>query len=102
MKLIVLLTLFITAFAHNKKALEIHFFEVGNADSQLVVFPSGYSILIDCGDYDWENASNTKHVAKRIEEILGHKNQLCSSQNFYLIISIHQSQFDTFGKIKNF
>ena len=28
--------------------------------------------------------------------------QQCSSQNFYLIIPIHQSQFDAFGKSKNF
>ena len=57
---------------HSSKALEIHIFKVGQADSQLVVFPSGYSILIDCGDRD-SKGSNTKHVAKQIEEILGHK-----------------------------
>ena len=30
------------------------------------------------------------------------EHQQCSSQKFYLIIPIHQSQFDTFGKNKNF
>ena len=74
MKLIFLITLFTFTFSlHSKEALEIYFFNVGQADSQLIIFPSGYSILIDVGDYDYDNASNTKHVAKKLEEILGHK-----------------------------
>ena len=73
MKYIFLFTLFsISLAAINKKALEIHIFNVGQADSQLIVFPSGYSILIDCGDRK-SDATHTKHVAKRIEAILGKK-----------------------------
>ena len=74
MKFFLLFALVACAFAHNKKAMEIHVFKVGQADSQLVVFPSGYSILIDAGDRDTKNAKHTKHIAKRVEAILGHKN----------------------------
>ena len=74
MKLILFLTIFTTTFAlHSKKALEIHIFNNGKADGQLVIFPSGYSILIDCGDKDYSKASNSKYIAKRIEALLGKK-----------------------------
>ena len=79
--------------AVNKNALEIHIFKVGQADSQLVVFPSGYSILIDCGDRDTTNASNTKHVAKRIEAILGKK-----TVDVFVISHFHLDHYGTKGK----
>ena len=93
MKTILLFTLLTLSFAYNKKALEIHIFNVGNADSQLVVFPSGYSILIDCGDRDTTNASNTKHIAKRIETILGKK-----SIDVFVLTHYHGDHFGIKGK----
>ena len=74
MRFFLLFALVACAFgAINKKAMEIHVFKVGQADSQLIVFPSGFTILIDAGDRDTTNASNTKHIAKRVEAILGKK-----------------------------
>ena len=73
MKFIFFFTLFLCTFSlHSSKALEIHVFKVKQCDSQLIVFPSGYSILIDLGDRNSE-AKYTKHVATRIESILGKK-----------------------------
>ena len=56
--------------------LKIYVFEVGQCDSQLVVFPSGFSMLIDAGEpagTTTENGVNAKYLAQRIEEILGKK-----------------------------
>lgn len=54
--------------------LKIYIFNVGQADSQLIVFPSGYSILIDAGENAGETkATNAKYISKRIQEILGTK-----------------------------
>ena len=70
MKLFIFLILsliFLTSAASN---LKIYIFNVGQADSQLIVFPSGYSILIDAGDKA-KSADNAKYIAKRIKKILG-------------------------------
>ena len=73
MKFIFLLTLIASTFAlHSSKHLEIHIFDMRGGDSQLLVFPSGYSILIDLGDRN-DEAKYTKHVAERLEAILGKK-----------------------------
>ena len=94
MKLLFLFTLITFSFAsRNKKALEIHFFNMGNADSQLIVFPSGYNILIDVGDHDVTNAIPTKTVAKRIEEILGHKNL-----DVFVLSHFHSDHAGAIGK----
>ena len=94
MKLLFYLTLLATALAlHSSKALEIHIFDVGQADAQLIVFPSGYSILIDCGDRDHTNASGTKHVAKRIQSILGKK-----KVDIFLLSHFHGDHFGRKGK----
>jgi len=53
--------------------LEIYIFNVGQADSQLLVYPSGYTILIDLGELDWNLSDNAKYVAARIEKITGKK-----------------------------
>ena len=66
--------LFITLAS--SKPLKIAIFDIGNADSQLIIFPSGYSILIDAGDSSGsygEAGKNGKYLAKRIEALLGHK-----------------------------
>ena len=75
MKFITLLfTIILSTFAlHSKDQMEIHMFYVNQADSQLIVFPSGYSILIDIGDNTGSEARETKRIAKKMEEILGHK-----------------------------
>ncbi|KAH3731778.1 MBL fold metallo-hydrolase [Pelomyxa schiedti] len=49
----------------------ITFFDVGQADSQLIQFPSGYSILFDCGETNWNSAKNAKAVASKLTSLLG-------------------------------
>ena len=75
MKFILLfITLFTTVNA--AKSLKIYILNVGTADSQLIVFPSGYSILIDAGEPSGatgESGKNGKYIAKRLEAILGKK-----------------------------
>ncbi|KAL7715877.1 Competence protein ComEC [Entamoeba marina] len=64
-----LLTLFfLLGFARD--GIEIHVFDVGQADSQLIVFPSGYSILVDAGETT-SSSTNYKKIAQRVQEILG-------------------------------
>ena len=58
------------------KSLQIYAFNVGHADSQLVVFPSGYSILIDVGEpagTTGEAGRNGKYLSNRLYKILGKK-----------------------------
>lgn len=58
------------------KELKIYKFKVGGADSQLVYFPSGYSILIDAGEpkgATGEAGTNGKYLADRLYKILGKK-----------------------------
>eukprot|EP01106_Pelomyxa_sp_JSP_P015344 TRINITY_DN524_c0_g1_i4.p1 TRINITY_DN524_c0_g1~~TRINITY_DN524_c0_g1_i4.p1 ORF type:complete len:388 (-),score=64.98 TRINITY_DN524_c0_g1_i4:158-1270(-) len=47
----------------------IHLFDVGQGDTQLIIFPSGYSILIDCMESDYSNTTATK-VAAKIRSLL--------------------------------
>jgi len=53
-----------------KNGLDIHVFDVGQADSQLIVFPSGYSILIDAGETS-TGSKRCKDIAEKIISILG-------------------------------
>uniref|UniRef100_A0A7S4NAJ6 Metallo-beta-lactamase domain-containing protein n=1 Tax=Paramoeba aestuarina TaxID=180227 RepID=A0A7S4NAJ6_9EUKA len=52
---------------------EIHVLDVGQGDSQLIIFPSGYSILIDVNEDQWNSDIGAKYVSERIEEIQGNK-----------------------------
>ena len=52
--------------------LDIYYFDVGQADSQLLVFPNGFSILVDLGE-ESSGATNAKYVGTRLEQILGTK-----------------------------
>src|SRR5574341_464797 len=36
-------------------AFEIHIFDVEQGDSQLIIFPSGYTILIDVAEPSWNS-----------------------------------------------
>ena len=72
---ILIFLLFIT-FSSAADGLKIFVFDVGQGDSQLLLFPSGYSILIDAGEPGGttnQEGVNGKYLAKRIEEILGKK-----------------------------
>ena len=67
--LILLSLLFFVSAGDN---LKIYIFNVGQADSQLIYFPSGYSVLIDAGEVAGDtSATNAKYLAKRLKKILG-------------------------------
>eukprot|EP01107_Rhizomastix_libera_P014074 TRINITY_DN41_c0_g1_i8.p1 TRINITY_DN41_c0_g1~~TRINITY_DN41_c0_g1_i8.p1 ORF type:complete len:398 (+),score=111.92 TRINITY_DN41_c0_g1_i8:40-1194(+) len=66
-----LLLSFCVLFVVADKKMQVYFFDVGQGDSQLIVFPSGYSILVDLGEEAWNYHKNSDYVAKRIKEIIG-------------------------------
>ena len=55
-------------------ALKIYVFDCGQANCQLIVFPSGYSIMYDLGEDSLLGYKrNAEYVAERVVEILGKK-----------------------------
>ena len=53
--------------------LRIWHFDVGQADSTLLITPTGTTVLFDCGETDYRSCTNAAHVANRIEELTGAK-----------------------------
>jgi hypothetical protein len=51
--------------------LEIHHFDVGQADSTLFIGPSGRTLLVDLGETSWEQRAGAEHVGAEIERLLG-------------------------------
>ena len=50
---------------------EIHIFDVEQGDSQLIIFPSGYSILIDVVEHSYASGKGAALIASKIQAILG-------------------------------
>ncbi len=50
---------------------EIRIFDVGQGDSQLIIFPSGYTILIDVREASWNTGAGAALVAAKIRAITG-------------------------------
>jgi len=50
---------------------EIHIFDVEQGDSQLIIFPSGYTILIDVAEPSWNSHRSATLVAEKIRTITG-------------------------------
>eukprot|EP01062_Namystynia_karyoxenos_P032443 TRINITY_DN23923_c0_g1_i1.p1 TRINITY_DN23923_c0_g1~~TRINITY_DN23923_c0_g1_i1.p1 ORF type:complete len:442 (+),score=130.84 TRINITY_DN23923_c0_g1_i1:82-1407(+) len=53
-------------------SFEIRLFDVGQGDSQLVVFPSGYSVLIDVMEPNANTCAGARAVADKVRAVLGH------------------------------
>jgi hypothetical protein len=51
-------------------AFEIRIFDVEQGDSQLIIFPSGYSILIDVKEASWQSGDGAGLIALKIRTIL--------------------------------
>ncbi|ELP92810.1 hypothetical protein EIN_372320 [Entamoeba invadens IP1] len=64
-----LLVAFFFSLVLSRDSLEIHVFAIGQADSQLIVYPSGYSILVDAGETT-SASMNCKKIADWIKSIL--------------------------------
>ncbi len=50
---------------------EIRIFDVEQGDSQLIIFPSGYSILIDVREANWNSGAGAAFIAQKIRTITG-------------------------------
>jgi beta-lactamase superfamily II metal-dependent hydrolase len=50
---------------------EIRIFDVEQGDSQLIIFPSGYSILIDVREASWNSGKGAGLIAQKIRAITG-------------------------------
>lgn len=51
---------------------EIHIFQVGQGDSQLIIFPSGFTMLIDICEKAFNSRKGAELVAAKVKAILGH------------------------------
>ena len=63
-------------------SLKIYYFDVGQGDSQLIVYPSGFTVLIDVGP---ENNAETT-VYNRLVQLLGNSPTIDVLSLFILII----------------
>jgi beta-lactamase superfamily II metal-dependent hydrolase len=50
---------------------EIHVFDVGQGDSQLVVSPSGKTLLIDVREPSWRSVQGATYIAGKLREVMG-------------------------------
>lgn len=50
---------------------EIHIFDVEQGDSQLIIFPSGFTILIDVREANWNSGAGAALIASKIQAITG-------------------------------
>ncbi|MBK8900510.1 MAG: lamin tail domain-containing protein [Anaerolineaceae bacterium] len=50
---------------------EIRIFDVEQGDSQLIIFPSGFSILIDVREASWNTGAGAAFIAQKIRTITG-------------------------------
>ena len=64
--------------------LEIHHFDVGQADATLIVAPGGRSLLIDVGEARWDDDAGARTVADGVRAVLG-----CSCVDQVLITHMH-------------
>ena len=52
-------------------SFEIRIFDVEQGDSQLIIFPSGFSILIDVREASWNTGAGAALIAQKIRDITG-------------------------------
>ena len=73
-------------------AFEIHIFDVNQGDSQLIIFPSGYTLLIDLGELSYTTDKNAVLIASKIRELTGG-----SHINIGLITHLHMDHLGYVG-----
>ncbi len=56
---------------HVPGAFEIHIFDVDQGDSQLIIFPSGFTLLIDVGEPTYNTDKNAVLIASKIRQLTG-------------------------------
>ena len=74
-KSVILICLFVptSLFAQTwtQGSFEIHVFQIGQADSQLIVGPTGRTLLIDVGELNWNSGRGARLVANKIRHVMG-------------------------------
>src|SRR5688500_7667497 len=64
--------------------LEIHHINIGQADSALIVGPTGKSLLFDAGETNWNSSGKAQIIGPYIQGVLG-----CKSLDYVLISHFH-------------
>lgn len=78
MKRLCLFALFtLVVSAENK--LKIHLFNVGQGDSQLIIYPSGYTVLIDVG-------TGSTNILEKMQNLLGEKPHINVFGIFFILL----------------
>lgn len=73
---------------------EIYAFDVGQADSQLIVSPSGKTLLIDAGEKNWNSSTNAASIANKIRQVMGSNfNHL----DYIAVTHLHSDHIGTAG-----
>jgi beta-lactamase superfamily II metal-dependent hydrolase len=76
---------------HIPGAFEIHIFDVDQGDSQLIIFPSGFTLLIDLGEPTYNTDKNAVRIASEIRALTGG-----SHVNVGLITHLHMDHVGYF------
>ena len=50
---------------------EIHVFDVEQRDSQLIISPTGKTLLIDAGEASWNTGNGATYIASKLREVMG-------------------------------
>ncbi|MEO8355361.1 MAG: lamin tail domain-containing protein [Chloroflexota bacterium] len=64
--------------------LEIHHINIGQADSTLIVGPTGRSLLFDAGESNWNSSAKARIIGPYIEGVLG-----CKALDYVVISHFH-------------
>ena len=60
----------------NSGALKIYIFDVGQAMSQLWIYPSGYTVFVDGPEVRWNTGEKAKLIASKLDTLLNGKKTL--------------------------
>ncbi len=73
---------------------EIHVFQVGQADSQLIIGPTGRTLLIDVGETHYTRSQGAQSVAQKIRQVMGANH---SHIDYIVATHLHSDHIGYFG-----
>ena len=92
MRISILFILCLLNSVYSLNNLQIHIFDVGQAMSQLWVYPNGYSVFIDCPEHNWNKDEVANKLATKLYNILNMKHI-----NVGVISHLHLDHLGTAG-----
>lgn len=92
MRISILFMLCLLNSVYSLNNLQIHIFDVGQAMSQLWVYPNGYSVFIDCPEHNWNKDEVANKLATKLYNILNMKHI-----NVGVISHLHLDHLGTVG-----